>query len=137
MCSSHRVHSRSTLQKGFGESFFSSCFLREKFVSATLSEISVWEIVILVDFALCKGTDTQHLFVETNPYTGGIIISRLESILHGIGRFCDGSTCELTHDFRRNPIFTLYQRIKASFFCFVEKTTSHRNKLFGSNYARK
>ncbi len=37
----------------------------------------------------------------------GIIISHLESTSRGSGRFSGGSRCELSHDFKRNPICTI------------------------------
>ncbi len=44
-----------------------------------------------------------------------IIISHLESISRGSGRFSGGGRCELSHDFKRNPICRFISANKGHF----------------------
>ncbi len=51
----------------------------------------------------------------------GIIISRLESISRGSCRFSGGSRCELSHNFKRNPICTFISPNKGHFAVLWKK----------------
>ncbi len=55
---------------------------------------------------LCSGVLFCNIYWRQQAHTpAGIIISRVESISRGSGRFARGRRYELSHDFKRNPIF--------------------------------
>ncbi len=55
-----------------------------------------------------------------------IIISHLESISRGNGRFSGGSRCELSHDLKRNPICTFISANKGHFAVLWKKQISQK-----------
>ncbi len=65
---------------------------------------------------LCSGVLFCNTYSRKQAHIPvGIIISHLELISRGSGRFSGGSRCELSHDFKRNPICTFIIANKGHF----------------------
>ncbi len=71
---------------------------------------------------LCSGVLFCNTYSRKQAHTPvGIIISHLELISRGSGRFFGGSRCELSHDFKRNPICTFISASKGHFSALWKK----------------
>ncbi len=71
---------------------------------------------------LCSGVLFCNTYSRKQAQSpAGIIISHLQSIFRGSGRFSGGSRCELSRDFKRNPICTVISVNKGHFAVLWKK----------------
>ncbi len=78
--------------------------------------------MLISEFLRCSGLLFCNTYSRKQAHAPlGIMISHLESISRGSGRFSGGSRCDLSHDFKGNPICTFISANKGNFSVLWKK----------------
>ncbi len=78
---------------------------------------------------LCSGVLFCNIYsCKEADAPAGIIISHLE-LISGSGRFSGGGSCELSHDFKRNPLCTFISANKGHFAVLWRKKSMSQQQV--------